>query len=280
MESFIRDGRVPFVYKGSNGPYVEHYHYEFEYWYMIDGAAKVRVGNALYDLLPGQVFLSFPFVRHEYICDGGNLSMVGVFSPSDAPEFSDILLECRPECPVIDTKDMYPGFGETLERFGGYFMDRWNDRRTGLIMFGAILCEMLSRVSLKKRADVSYSAMERLVLFCLRNYTDQTLTLEKASAALGYNRNHISRLLSQGLGGGFTKFLNSIRIDKSYSLLRQTDMPITAIALECGFGSIRNFNRAFSDFTGMTPSDFRHQWNGDNYFDYYERNSESTGNER
>ena len=159
-------------------------------------------------------------------------------------------------------------------------MDRRNDRRTGLIMFGAILCEMLSRVSLKKRADVSYSAMERLVLFCLRNYTDQTLTLEKASAALGYNRNHISRLLSQGVGGGFTKFLNSIRIDKSYSLLRQTDMPITAIALECGFGSIRNFNRAFSDFTGMTPSDFRHQWNGDNYFDYYERNSESTGNER
>lgn len=280
MESFIRDGRVPFVYKGSNGPYVEHYHLEFEYWYMIYGAAKVRVGNDVYDLLPGQVFLSFPFVRHEYICDGSNRSMVGIFSPSDVPEFSDILLGYRPECPVIDTKDMYPGFEGTLERFGGYFMDKRNDRRVGLMMFGAILCEMLSHISLKKRTDVLDSAMERVVLFCLGNYTDQTLTLEKVSAALGYNRNHISRLLSQGVGGGFTKFLNSIRIDKSYSLLRQTDMPITTIALECGFGSIRNFNRAFSDFTGMTPSDFRRRWNGDNYFDYYERNSESTDNER
>ena len=280
MSCFLRDGRVPFTHYGNNGPCIMHYHYEFEYWHMIVGTAKVRVENEVFDISDGQVFLAFPFVRHEYICEKPNVSTVGIFSPSDIPDFTDILLGCRPEYPVIDTKDMYPGFGEALERFDGYFMSNRSETKTAFLMLGAIVGEMISCVRLKKKADVPNDTMERLVSLCLTNYMEPTLNLERASAELGYNRSYISRLLSRAMGVGFTKFLNSIRIDKSYSLLRQTDMPITAIALECGFGSIRNFNRAFSDFTGMTPSDFRHQWNGDNYFDYYERNSESTGNER
>ena len=144
------------------------------------------------------------------------------------------------------------------------------EKKTAFLMLGSIVGEMLSCIRLKKNADVSNDTVERLVSFCLTNYMEPTLSLETVSAELGYNRSHISRLLSRAMGVGFTKFLNSIRIDKSYSILRQTDLPITTIALECGFGSIRNFNRAFSDFTGMTPSGFRRRWSGDNYYDYYE----------
>lgn len=269
MNLFVKDSRVPFAWRGNNGPFNEHYHYEFEYWHMIEGTAKVRVENEVFDISDGQVFLAFPFVRHEYICEKPNISTVGIFSPSDIPDFTDILLGCRPEYPVIDTKDMYPGFGEALERFDGYFMSNRAEKKTAFLMLSAIVGEMISCVMLKKKADVPNDTMERLVSLCLSNYMEPSFNLETVSAELGYNRSYISRLLNRGMGVGFTKFLSSIRIDKSYALLRRTDMPITTIALECGFGSVRNFNRIFSDFAGLTPSDFRRRWCGNDYYDYY-----------
>lgn len=76
MKMFVKDIRVSFVSRGNNGTYGEHYHYELEYWHMIDGRAEVRVGGKSYTLSSGQVFIAFPFVEHEYICDSENLSTV------------------------------------------------------------------------------------------------------------------------------------------------------------------------------------------------------------
>jgi len=32
---------------------------------------------------------------------------------------------------------------------------------------------------------------------------------------------------------------------------------VTEIALRCGFGSIRNFNRSFKELTGLSPQEYR-----------------------
>ncbi|MBS0401235.1 MAG: helix-turn-helix domain-containing protein [Proteobacteria bacterium] len=39
--------------------------------------------------------------------------------------------------------------------------------------------------------------------------------------------------------------------------LAREDLPILSIALECGYGSIGPFNRAFRQRFGMTPTEYR-----------------------
>ena len=80
-------------------------------------------------------------------------------------------------------------------------------------------------------------------------------------------------MISDSVGIGFTKFVNSLRVNKSCKMLMDAGIPITTVALECGFGSIRTFNRAFSDLTGVTPRDFRREWGGKHTHDYYEKNA-------
>ena len=44
-----------------------------------------------------------------------------------------------------------------------------------------------------------------------------------------------------------------------YHLLNGSSLPITQVAEQCGFGTIRSFNRVFLKEKGMTPSAFRKQ---------------------
>jgi len=64
-------------------------------------------------------------------------------------------------------------------------------------------------------------------------------------------------LFFENEGVPFTTLLNAVRIDNAISLIADTDKSMTEIAFECGFGSIRNFNRIFMDSMKMTPSEFR-----------------------
>jgi AraC-like DNA-binding protein len=60
-------------------------------------------------------------------------------------------------------------------------------------------------------------------------------------------------------GKKFGEYINELRIEEAKSLLKETKKPISDIAFEVGFDSLRSFNRAFYRHTGMTPSQFRNQ---------------------
>ena len=42
-------------------------------------------------------------------------------------------------------------------------------------------------------------------------------------------------------------------------LLEEKNASITQIAAECGFQTIRSFNRCFKEMLGITPADYRKQ---------------------
>lgn len=44
-----------------------------------------------------------------------------------------------------------------------------------------------------------------------------------------------------------------------YLLCGERDWPVTRIAGQCGYSSIRNFNKAFKAVTGLTPREYRQQ---------------------
>jgi YesN/AraC family two-component response regulator len=71
----------------------------------------------------------------------------------------------------------------------------------------------------------------------------------------------LRNIINKGLGyKNFNDLLNSYRIKKAKELLLNTnekDLSITRIALEVGYPNAAAFNRAFKQFTGLTPSEFR-----------------------
>lgn len=53
------------------------------------------------------------------------------------------------------------------------------------------------------------------------------------------------------------RYLLTRRIERATALLRDTDLPITDIALQTGWTSLGTFGRIFRDITGVSPGELR-----------------------
>jgi AraC-like DNA-binding protein len=91
-----------------------------------------------------------------------------------------------------------------------------------------------------------------------RLYRREGLTLPALAGHLGCGEAALRALVNQRLGHrNFNDFLHRYRIDEAAARLIAEDLPILTIALECGYGSIGPFNRAFKQRMSMTPTEYR-----------------------
>ncbi|MFH1498574.1 MAG: helix-turn-helix domain-containing protein [Verrucomicrobiota bacterium] len=82
-------------------------------------------------------------------------------------------------------------------------------------------------------------------------------TLESMAAIARLSRTNLLRNFRQATGRSPVEFLIGLRIEAAKRLLRQTDLGMTEIALETGFGDGNYFARKFRESTGSTPTDYR-----------------------
>jgi len=91
-----------------------------------------------------------------------------------------------------------------------------------------------------------------------RLYRQEGLSLAALASSLNLGEAALRGLINQQLGyRNFNDFLHRYRLDEASERLAREDLPILTIALECGYGSIGPFNRAFRQRFGMTPTEYR-----------------------
>ena len=104
----------------------------------------------------------------------------------------------------------------------------------------------------------------RTILYLQQNFR-QPLTLGQAASATGTSPNYLSALFSKQLRINFHSLLNAMRLNHALDMLRHSNLPVTEICYDCGFSSLRTFNRVFIDSFGMTPRQIRsmaHEFSG------------------
>jgi AraC-like DNA-binding protein len=87
---------------------------------------------------------------------------------------------------------------------------------------------------------------------------DPELSLATLARRLGTNSGYLSRALNEGLGFGFSAFINGLRAEAVAAAIDAgSDADLLALALDAGFASKASFNRAFLARYGVTPSAYR-----------------------
>jgi YesN/AraC family two-component response regulator len=104
----------------------------------------------------------------------------------------------------------------------------------------------------KKMADV--------YTYIRENYS-KPISLGKISKIARMTPVTFSRYFKKNCGACFVEYLNRVRTNKACYLLRETDFQVHDIAIECGFSSISNFNKQFRKTEGISPRDYRAQFN-------------------
>ena len=91
-----------------------------------------------------------------------------------------------------------------------------------------------------------------------RVYRREGLSLTDLAQTMNMSEATLRELINQRLGfRNFNDFLHHHRLREATERLSREDLPILTIALECGYGSIGPFNRAFKQRMGVTPTEFR-----------------------
>ncbi|MEL6445172.1 MAG: AraC family transcriptional regulator [Bacteroidota bacterium] len=91
-------------------------------------------------------------------------------------------------------------------------------------------------------------------------YLDPTLSLGTLADALRLSEKELSLVLNEGLGMGYTEYVNGLRVAEAQRILADSDRATTSvlqIGMEAGFASKATFNRAFKQVTGCTPTQYR-----------------------
>lgn len=89
---------------------------------------------------------------------------------------------------------------------------------------------------------------------------DPQLSVEQVARRQGVSVRYIHKLF-EAEGVTFSEYVRDCRIELAYRMLQNVPgdrrIHISAIAFDCGFGDISNFNRAFRRRYGITPSELR-----------------------
>ncbi len=83
------------------------------------------------------------------------------------------------------------------------------------------------------------------------------LTLNDAAKKASLTPTYFSHLFHSEVGQSFKAYTNGLRISYAKRLLEETELSVLEVALECGFGSVSQFHRAFKNLTRTTPTDYR-----------------------
>ena len=97
----------------------------------------------------------------------------------------------------------------------------------------------------------------RNVLEFIEESLSQPLTLADLAAQAALSEYHFARMFRQSMGLAPHQYVMQRRMEKAKALVQHTAMPLTEIALACGFNSASHFSNRFRSVTGMTPSQLR-----------------------
>ncbi len=91
-------------------------------------------------------------------------------------------------------------------------------------------------------------------------HCEQDLSCSELAQMENMELSNFSRFFERHMNCSCIEYINRLRISKACQILIETDIRISSVAFEVGYGTLSTFNRNFQRFTGLSPTDFRAQW--------------------
>ena len=241
-----------------------HFHKNYELAYVLGGEVELTL-NANKYILPADSFaLIFPNEFHAYHTPEHSRVWIGVFSADFVGEFSKMTAHKKANKPMFTCQ---PNIREYLLH---YLIT--TEKQSALLLKSALyaVCgEFLNCANLQD-ASTEKSFIYDMIHYISSNFQKE-ISLKTIAETYGYEYHYLSRQFHKNFHMNFKQFLNMYRIDFACDQLIHTEKNITDIALSSGFQTMRTFNRAFLEQTGITPSEFRRSKRIGQIVDYPEK---------
>jgi AraC-like DNA-binding protein len=258
------------VFRAVDLEFLAHWHTDVELAYVTSGSLAVSVNGERRVLRAGSFIACGSRDIHYYERTGSRSeTILAVFKPS--------LVGRSPVWPAsgrLGSHFALGSEGSTLaEAAGRVLAGVERELRERLASYEGIarggimeLCALAERELAPRqgeatdaRGDAGLAGLERMQLAIDYIYERSSgpICLADAAEAASLSPWYFSRAFSATVGTSFRSFLNGVRIERAEELLSDPGARIADVALECGFESVRTFNRAYRASRGTTPRAMR-----------------------
>src|SRR5580704_15500459 len=108
-------------------------------------------------------------------------------------------------------------------------------------------------------AEPSVPRPLRRAIALMRDHVEPTLSIDALAARLGLSTRRLERLFGGAFGMPPKRYYDLIRLHRARKLLVETDLPVTEVALRCGYLSPTQFSARFRKRFGVSPRQQRQE---------------------
>jgi AraC family transcriptional regulator len=110
---------------------------------------------------------------------------------------------------------------------------------------------------IKESADGLSSSQLKYILELINDNISSEISVNKMADYLSLSPFHFSREFKKSVGVSPHNYVMQQRVKMAKIILKQQNLPIAEVALECGFSNQSHLGRTFKKHTGVTPKKFR-----------------------
>lgn len=279
LRFFTNDASFPFFiqYGGHDDDVILHSHLDFyELVVVMDGSAKHIVDDESYDIQKGDVFVVGSDIRHGY-SQPQNFKICNIMFKPDvflgwdydikqSSGFHSLFILSPHLTPSQSFQNRMKLTSDSFIRLAGlidlaiheYESDKPGKKTISLAYFMQIVVELSREYTASKnpKKHKEIDGIANAAAYIESNYMND-ITTEELLEISHYSQRHFIRLFSSLYNTTPQKYILSIRIRHACALLRDSDIHITEIALQCGFNDPNYFSRVFKKHTNVSPQQFR-----------------------
>ena len=232
-----------------------HWHLQCEIVYVLDGVFCAGVNRQQYELKQGDMLAVGSNEIHHYSTRDSRILLI-IFHPG-----------------IVGQEDGWPhggcftapvvrrgGIDAPVRELLGYAVSQ--TEANSLIQRGIVnlLCAFLQgRAGFAAggaETAIPHKLVQEAIRYIDQNYQEE-ISLAQIAGQINISKYHLSRKFKEYTGMSIPQHVNSVRLYHAEQMLREGSKSISDIAYECGFNSLRNFNRVFFGKHGQAPAAFR-----------------------
>jgi AraC-like DNA-binding protein len=255
---------------------IEHFHDFTEIAFVVKGKGTQVIEEQEYIVSAGDVFVLQGNQKHY-------------FKDSDGVEIVNVMYNHHRKRPFISEEvQKLEGYKalfilESQYRAWHYFKNKLHLVRSELAKIEMLLNGMIQEFTNQHEGFklILKNRLEELIILLSRHYSQLDATEAKALVRIGkiidymelnftdkiyldqlaemayMSTRNFQRIFKKAVGSSPSSYLIQIRLQKARKLLRETDFPVSVIAVDAGFGDGNYFIKCFKKENGITPVKFR-----------------------
>lgn len=232
-----------------------HWHDCYEMDIVLSGAGRTVCNGQTYPVKRGLISFLSPMDFHEY-ADCKELELINIkFHEADIDyELLGNFTNAQSNIVYAEPKRL-----EAIEAMCGLMGTLYSGRYTkdyNCKLIECLIIAFLGCCPQKTSRDLESEMVQKAVMYTNAHFRENPRMREVAELC-HLNENYFCRSFKQCVGMSYKEYVKKLKLDYAMKLILNTNLPMTTVALNCGYETQSHFNREFKKYFHEPPMSFR-----------------------